>query len=130
MSKEERLSPRERAAGKMVAVFDSEFLRALTEPARLQLLRVLLVHGPVDVATIASHVPQDRSVVSRHLKVLESAGIVQVRRDGKHRIYAIDGSSFVQQLEEIIGMAKALAPQCCPALPTEPARPTSARRSR
>jgi DNA-binding transcriptional ArsR family regulator len=61
----------------MMEVLNSAFLRALTEPARLELLRVLLLHGPADVATIASHLPQDRSVISRHLKVLEQAGVVE-----------------------------------------------------
>ena len=64
---------RERAATRIVELLDSPFLRALTEPARLEVLRVLILHGPADIGELASHLPQDRSVVSRHLKTLEDA---------------------------------------------------------
>lgn len=107
---------RERAATAMMEVLNSEFLRALTEPARLELLRVLLLHGPADVATIASHLPQDRSVISRHLKVLEQARIVASQQDGRHRIYGINGASFIETLESILGKTRALANACCPPL--------------
>jgi DNA-binding transcriptional ArsR family regulator len=108
------VTPRERAAATLVEVLDSAFLRALTEPARLELVKVLLVHGPADIATLASHVPQDRSVVSRHLKVLEQAGILQVEREGRHRVYALDGAAFVGTLEDILLKTKGLASICCP----------------
>ena len=108
------MTPRERAAARIVELLDSPLLRALTEPARLEVLRVLLVHGSSDIATIAEHLPQDRSVISRHLKTLEDAGILRRHREGRRVIYAIDGS-FVLQLERIVGEAKALAPACCPA---------------
>jgi DNA-binding transcriptional ArsR family regulator len=109
-------SARERAATAMMDVLNSDFLRALTEPARLELLRVLLLHGPADVATIASHLPQDRSVISRHLKVLEQARIVESQQDGRHRIYGINGASFIDTLEAILGKTKSLARAGCPPL--------------
>lgn len=77
---------RARAAARIVEVLDSPVLRALAEPARLEVLRVLLLHGPADIGALASHLPQDRSVVSRHLKTLEDAGLVRAERDGRHRI--------------------------------------------
>jgi DNA-binding transcriptional ArsR family regulator len=105
---------RERAARELLEVFDSPFLRALTEPARLDLLRVLMVQGPLDVSTLASHVPQERSVVSRHLKILESAGIVRVTREGKHRRVAIDGGKFLAGLDTIAARVRENAAICCP----------------
>jgi DNA-binding transcriptional ArsR family regulator len=105
---------RERAAARMVELLDSPFLRALTEPARLELLRVLLVHGPGDIANIAERMPQDRSVISRHLKTLEDAGIVRGQREGRHRIYAIDAAGFISHLERILQETKSLAAICCP----------------
>jgi DNA-binding transcriptional ArsR family regulator len=107
---------RERAAKELLQVFDSAFLRALTEPARLDLLRVLMVQGPLDVSTLATHVPQERSVVSRHLKILEAAGIVRIVREGKHRRVAIDGGAFLSQLEFIAARVREHAAVCCPPL--------------
>jgi DNA-binding transcriptional ArsR family regulator len=91
-----------RAAAELVAILDSDFLRALTEPARLELLRVMLLHGPADIGTLASHLPQDRSVISRHLAVLERSGIVTAQFEGRRRIFALDGLAFVRALESIV----------------------------
>ncbi len=98
----------------MVEVLDAPLLRALTEPARLAILRVLLIHGPADIATIAEQLPQDRSVISRHLKVLEDAGVVLGVREGRHNRYHLDGAGFVAELERILGETRALAAICCP----------------
>jgi DNA-binding transcriptional ArsR family regulator len=108
------MTPRERAAARIVELLDSPLLRALSEPARLEVLRVLLVQGTADIATIAEHLPQDRSVISRHLKTLEDAGILRSHRDGRRVVYEIDGASFVTALDRIVSEAKALAPSCCP----------------
>ncbi len=110
---------RSRSVDELVELLDSDFLRALTEPARLELLKVLLRHGPGDVGSIAAHLPQDRSVVSRHLKLLSEAGIVRARREGRHRIYEVDGPSFIGSFERVLGRARALAPVCCPAGPSD-----------
>lgn len=108
---------RARAAARVIELLDSPILRALTEPARLEVLRVLLLHGPADVGGIAAHLPQDRSVVSRHLKTLEDAGLVRAERDGRHRRYEVDGPAFIGALERILGEARAMAAICCPPSP-------------
>lgn len=118
------MTTRARAADEMVALLDSPFLRALTEPARLEVLKALLLHGPADVSAIAARVPQDRSVVSRHLKSLEEVGVVRATRgaeDARQRVYAIDASGFITTLEGILGRVRALAPVCCPP-PSPPKR--------
>jgi DNA-binding transcriptional ArsR family regulator len=114
------VNARERAAARIVELFDTPLLRALTEPARLDVLRVLLVEGTADIAAIAERLPQDRSVISRHLKTLHDAGVVRSHRDGRRVVYEIDGARFVGALEAIVAEAKALAPVCCP--PSRPRR--------
>lgn len=105
---------RSRSVDELVELLDSDFLRALTEPARLELLKVLLRHGPAHVGAIAAQLPQDRSVISRHLKLLSDSGVVQVRREGRHRIYEVDGPGFIASLERVLGRARVLAQVCCP----------------
>lgn len=108
------MTSRARAAARIVEILDSPFLRALTEPARLEVLRVLLVHGSGDIGEIATHLPQDRSVISRHLRVLQEVGIVSARKDGRRVIFSLEGGSLVGSLERILEEARALAPLCCP----------------
>lgn len=112
---------RERAAARIVELLDAPFLRALTEPARLEVLRVLLVHGPSDVGQIAEHLPQHRSVISRHLQTLEDAAIVRGVKDGRRHVYAIDGAAFVASLERLLGETRSLAAICCPPTDLVPA---------
>jgi DNA-binding transcriptional ArsR family regulator len=108
------VSSRDRAAARMVEILDAPLLRALAEPARLEVLRVLLLHGPADIGTIAERLPQDRSVISRHLKTLEEAGVVTGEARGRHRIYEIDGLRLVAHLEQMVAEVRAAAMACCP----------------
>ncbi len=98
----------------LISPLDSTFLKALTEPARLEILKLLLVRGPANIETLAGHLPQDRSVISRHLAVLHRAGIVRSERKGRERIHAVDGPGIVAALERILEQAKAIMACCCP----------------
>lgn len=113
------------AAAQLVASFDSPLLRALAEPARHEILRVLILHGTTDIQTIASHLPQDRSVVSRHLKTLVEGGVVAGRREGRNQLYAVDAPTVVSALERLSARVKRLAPLCCRPLPADGIRPAA-----
>lgn len=111
------------AAIEMAELFDTPFLRALSEPSRLEVLKVLLVQGPSDVASVAAELPQDRSVISRHLQFLEQAGIVRSTWEGRHRIYAMDGATFIGRFEHLATRLRTLAPLCCGPFDPPPAVP-------
>ena len=115
------MTSRERAAARIVELLDAPFLRALVEPARLEVFRALLTKGPSDVGEIAELLPQHRSVISRHLQTLEEAGIVHGTREGRHHVYAIDGGAFIASLERILQEARSLAAVCCPPSDVVPA---------
>jgi len=74
---------RERAAHELAAIVDAELFRALYEPVRIELVKLLTARGRSDIQTIAAQVPQDRSVVSRHLAVLHRAGVVRREKIGR-----------------------------------------------
>jgi DNA-binding transcriptional ArsR family regulator len=114
------MTPRERAAARIVELFDTPLLHALAEPVRLDVIRALLVAGASDIAAIADRLPQDRSVISRHLKTLREAGIVRSHRDGRRVVYEIDAANFIGTLEAILAEAKSLVPRCCPPSRTTP----------
>ncbi len=122
------MTGRDRAAARIVELLDAPLLRALTEPARLEVLRTLLVSGPADVGAIAATLPQHRSVITRHLQTLESAGVVRGVRDGRRHVYAIDGAALVGNLERLLGEVRALTAACCPPTDLVPA-PRLRRRS-
>ena len=102
------------AAQGVVELLDSAFLRALTEASRLEVLRVLLLTGTSRIGELAAQLPQDRSVISRHLQVLESAGIVKSEWRGRDRLYTLDGQTCLANLERIAASARIQIARCCP----------------
>jgi DNA-binding transcriptional ArsR family regulator len=63
-------------------------LRALAEPHRRRIL-TLVGDGEVPAGEIAQHFDITHQAVSQHLKVLRDAGLLNERRDGTRRLYAI-----------------------------------------
>lgn len=102
------------AAAEMVAMLDSPFLRALTDPSRLEVLRALMLQGTSNIAALAEQLPLDRSVISRHLKALEDAKIVKSEWRGRDRLFSVDGEHFVSTLESIATKAREQFARCCP----------------
>jgi DNA-binding transcriptional ArsR family regulator len=86
---------KELAIDSALSVLNDPLFKALQEPARLAVIRQLLILGKADISQIAEDLPQERSVISRHLQVLLDAGILRVERAGRHRIYEINGEFFI-----------------------------------
>ena len=61
---------------------------ALAEPNRLQIVE-LLRHRPLSVGGIAERLRMRQPQVSKHLRVLSEAGLVQVRPVAQQRIYGL-----------------------------------------
>jgi DNA-binding transcriptional ArsR family regulator len=84
-------------------------LDALGDPQRREILRLL---GGQDLAVgeIAAALPISRPAVSRHLRLLKQAGLVEEEPQGTRRIYRLreEGVHAVQAyLEEVWGQAAA-----------------------
>ena len=65
-----------------------ETLRALAEPNRFQIVELLL-DGPRPVGDLVHRLRLRQPQVSKHLRVLSDAGLVDVRVDAQRRIYAL-----------------------------------------
>ena len=62
---------------------------ALGDPTRRAIFERLR-GGPRAVGELARDLPVSRPAVSQHLRVLKDAGLVNERRDGTRRLYAVD----------------------------------------
>ncbi len=71
---------------------------ALGEPVRRRILE-LLRDGPTPVGKLAERLPVGRPAVSKHLRVLSGAGLIEHRSVGTRNLYALapDGLAAVQQ---------------------------------
>jgi len=65
-----------------------EILSALAEPNRLQIVE-LLRRRPLPVGEIVERLRLRQPQVSKHLRVLSDAGLVEVRPVGQQRIYRV-----------------------------------------
>ena len=64
---------------------------AVSSPKRLELLEIL-AQGEKPVDALAREAAIDIKLASAHLRVLKSAQLVQVRQEGKSRIYRLSGA--------------------------------------
>lgn len=86
----------------LVEALDSKMFKALTDPTRTQILKYLMLNGRSDVSTIAEHMPQDRSVISRHLMMMAEAGLLVAKKETRHRFYMLKGEAFLHEFETIV----------------------------
>ena len=70
------------------AVTADDVLRALAEPQRIRILR-LVGSGELAAGEIAEHFDITAQAVSQHLRVLKDADVLAERRDGARRLYSV-----------------------------------------
>src|SRR6266542_3372312 len=87
------------------------FFKALGDPHRLAIL-VALSDGARErpVSELAGCCPVDLSVVSRHLRTLREAGVLEARKQGKEVFYRVRFDALVALLRNLADALEA----CCP----------------
>jgi DNA-binding transcriptional ArsR family regulator len=86
-----------------------------------------LANGPATAGELAALLPIARPGVSRHLRVLREAGLVEVRQDAQRRIYSLRADPLAE-VDEWLGRYRSLWTQRLDALHTEVARGKRERR--
>jgi DNA-binding transcriptional ArsR family regulator len=103
-------------------------LHALSDESRRTILEVLRDH-PATVGELSDRLPIARPGVSRHLRVLREAGLVDVQQDAQWRVYSIQPGPLAE-LDAWLDPYRALWKQRLAALHTEVARGKRQQRSR
>lgn len=67
----------------------TELLAALADPTRWQVLRLLGDAGEGTATTLAAELPVSRVAVTKHLAVLDRAGLVGARKVGREVRYRV-----------------------------------------
>ena len=63
---------------------------AIAHPARRQILLTIHFRTQATAGEIASRFSHKWPTTTRHLRVLEEAGLVEQRKDGRSRVYAVN----------------------------------------
>ena len=75
------------------AATTTDAFNAVAEPRRRQILDVL-AGGERPVNDLVEHLGVTQPLVSKHLRVLREVGLVDVRDEGRQRIYRLNGRSL------------------------------------
>jgi DNA-binding transcriptional ArsR family regulator len=67
---------------------------ALANTTRREILRLLRDEGQQPVQQLADHFEMQRPSISEHLKVLRDVGLVSERRQGRQRLYYLEGAKL------------------------------------
>jgi DNA-binding transcriptional ArsR family regulator len=73
----------------MTTLTDDDLWSAIAEPSRRRVLDLIVANGEASASWLAGRVPFSRQAVSKHLVVLEHAGLVGRRKQGKEVLYQV-----------------------------------------
>lgn len=72
-----------------------DVFQALADPTRRQLLN-MLGEQEMAVTAISGHFPMSRTAVSKHLRILAEAGLVQEQKVGRERRYRLQPEPLLE----------------------------------
>lgn len=93
---------------------DATIFRALADPKRLSLLAQLAASAePATVTELSSCCGVHISGVSRHLKMLHEAGLLQAERQGREVRYRLDCEALTSVLRGMADAIESCQAACC-----------------
>jgi DNA-binding transcriptional ArsR family regulator len=66
-----------------------DLFAALSDPTRRQVLDLLAARGEASATAVANQLPVSRPAVIKHIGVLERAGLVEGRRNGREVLFTV-----------------------------------------
>jgi ArsR family transcriptional regulator, cadmium/lead-responsive transcriptional repressor len=89
----------------MPAQADDELWSAIADPSRRQVLDLVVSNGDVSASWLAGRVPFTRQAVSKHLVVLERAGLISRRKQGREVLYQVEADRLDQASQAMAELA-------------------------
>ena len=90
-----------------------EVFKALGDPTRLKIVRMLAQHGETCVCVIVDKLAMNQPTVSFHMAKLKQAGLLNARKDGQWVHYSLKTEALrdgpLAFLAEIVALAEASA---------------------
>jgi len=89
----------------MTTQADDELWSAIGDPSRRQVLDLLVSQGAVSASWLAGRVPFSRQAVAKHLAVLERAGLISRRKQGREVVYQVQADRLDQAARAMTELA-------------------------
>jgi len=84
---------------------DDELWSAIADPSRRRVLDLLVRNGEVTASWLSGQVPFSRQAVSKHLAVLDRAGLTSHRKEGREVLYRVDANRLDQAAQSMAELA-------------------------
>jgi ArsR family transcriptional regulator, cadmium/lead-responsive transcriptional repressor len=84
---------------------DDDLWSAIADPSRRQVLDLLVSNGAASASWLAGRVPFSRQAVAKHLVVLEAAGLVSHRKQGREVLYQVEADRLGQATRAMAELA-------------------------
>lgn len=81
----------------------AQIFAALGDTTRQKILLLFQKNEEISIKTIADLFPYSRTTIVHHLEVLERAGILSSRREGKSSLYSPNPEIILQALNDLQG---------------------------
>jgi DNA-binding transcriptional ArsR family regulator len=85
---------------------DDDLWAAIADPSRRRVLDLLVERGEASASSLAGLVPFSRQAVSKHLAVLEQAGLISRRKLGREVLYQVDAARLDQATRAMTEVAR------------------------
>jgi ArsR family transcriptional regulator, cadmium/lead-responsive transcriptional repressor len=85
---------------------DDELWSAIADPSRRLVLDLLVRNGEASASWLAGQVPFSRQAVSKHLVVLEQAGLIRRRKQGREVLYLVEADRLDQATRAMSELAR------------------------
>ena len=85
----------------MTVVVDDDLWSAIGDPTRRRMLDLLLVDGAGTATSLSERLPVTRQAVSKHLGVLDRAGLVHVTPAGREMRYRVDERQLARAVAQL-----------------------------
>jgi DNA-binding transcriptional ArsR family regulator len=84
---------------------DDDLWSAIADPSRRRVLDLIVSNGGVSASWLARRVAFSRQAVSKHLVVLEEAGLVSRRKQGREVLYQVEVNRLDQATRAMTDLA-------------------------
>jgi DNA-binding transcriptional ArsR family regulator len=88
------------------AATTTDAFNAVAEPRRRQILDALATGDEHPVNDLVEQLGLPQPLVSKHLRVLREVGVVEVREDGRQRLYRLNGRALKPIHDWVAGYAR------------------------
>ncbi|CPW31028.1 ArsR/SmtB family transcription factor [Mycobacteroides abscessus] len=91
----------------MTTVIDDDLWAAVGDPTRRRVFDLILTHGMATATTLSERLPVTRQAVTKHLSVLDKAGLVHATTNGREKQYRANAEQVARIAEQLTAVGVA-----------------------